>query len=147
MSVSIIKAILEADATLLATASGGIYDLDETKRMGLNRTNVAAAFTDQGVIKPCLLVKGRKRAPDGGPNDPISQEATTRQVVELWFYQSDGYGSIETMKNRAYALLHEKQANGVFAIRWVGDIGQARDEDLEANVDRSDYEVRALRTV
>ena len=145
---SAIKARLEADATLVATATGGIYDFDETGRLGINRGNTPAAFdATTGVIKPTVLVRLRSRNPDFVLQDDTSQYQSVRDMVELWFYQDSGYTTIETMRDRCFALLHATQVTGAFAVRWAGDIRGQYDFELNASVERSDYQVNTRRSV
>lgn len=146
-ALSSIKARLEADATLLATATGGIYDLTETGRLGVNRTNTPAAFDSAGVIKPCLLLRLRSATPDGVLQDDSGQYQSVREAIEVYFYEDSGYTTIETMRSRCYALLHATQVTGAFAIRWAGDIRSSIDFDLNASVERSDYTVITRRSV
>ena len=142
------KALLEADATLLAAATGGVFDYDETGRMGINRTANAAAFDSALVIKPCVLLKLRSSTPDYILADDANQYTSLREMLECWFYQANGFSSIETMRNRVYALLHTKQFGGAFQCLWAGDVRfPVRDTDLDSFVERSDYTVRAKRSV
>jgi hypothetical protein len=145
---SVIKARLEADATLLAIATGGVWDYDETGRLGINRGNTTAAFdATTGVIKPCVLVRARSAVPDFILRDIDGQYNSVRQVVEIWMYQDSGYTTIETMKSRVYALLNATQVTGAFFVSWAGDIGEQFDYDLNACVERSDYLVNTYRSV
>jgi len=146
-ALSSIKTRLEADATLLATATGGIYDLTETGRLGINRTNTPAAFDSNGVIKPCVLLRLRSSTPDYVLQDDTSQYQSVREMIEVYFYEDSGYTAIETMRTRCYALLQATQVTGAFAIRWAGDIRSSIDFDLNASVERSDYQVTTKRSV
>lgn len=141
-----IKTILEADATLLATATGGVWDFDETGQKGLSRTLTPAAFDAAGVIKPCILIRQRSETPAGGLADDAAQYVSTSQVVELWIYQDRGYATIETMRQRCFVLLHGRQVTGAFVVRWAGDVRSGRDIDIDAFVERSDYQVIARRS-
>lgn len=147
--VSAIKTILEADATLAAAATGGIWDWDETGRLGLNLTNTPGAFDANGIIKPAIMVKLRSSIPDYNLADDNTQYVSLRHNVEIWLYQDTGYITIESMRLRVYALLHTKQVTGegVFKIEWQGDVRGERDTEIDANVERSDYLVRARRSV
>ena len=145
-ALSSIKARLEADATLLATATGGIYDLTETGRLGINRTNTPSAFDAAGVIKPCLLLRLRSATPDGVLQDDSGQYQSVREAIEVYFYEDSGYTNIETMRSRVYTLLQATQVAGAFAIRWAGDIRSSIDFDLNASVERSDYSVVTYRS-
>ncbi len=146
-TLSAAKAILEADATLLATATGGVWDFDETGRLGLSRTVTPAAFDSNGRIKPCVLLKLRSSTPDSHLRDDAGQYSSTVDMLEVWFYQDAGYDSIETMRNRVYALLHAKQLTGAFAVHWAGDVRGQRDVELDASVERSQYQVFTARSV
>lgn len=146
--LSAAKALLEADSTLLSAATGGVFDFDETGRMGINRTANAAAFTSVGIIKPCVLLKLRSSIPDYMLADDSNQYVSLRETIEAWFYQDGGFSSIETMRNRVYVLFHSKQFGGAWQCLWAGDVRfSVRDTDLDAFVERSDYTVRAKRSV
>lgn len=146
-ALSAIKTRLEADVTLLATATGGVWSFEETGRLGLGRTNTPAAFDSSGVIKPCVLVRLRSATPDYVLQDDSGQYQSVRESIEVWFYEDSGYSAIETMRSRCYTLLHATQVTGVFAIRWAGDIRSSIDFDLNASVERSDYTVITRRSV
>lgn len=139
MTVSAIKTVLEADGTLLATATGGIYDYDETGRLGLSRTTTPAAFDSNELIKPCILLKRRSRTPDNVLRDDNNQYASAVDVVECWLYEDNGTSNIETMAARIYVLLHTKQISGTFQVFWAGDIEPVRDDEMDAIIMRSDY--------
>jgi hypothetical protein len=147
--ISAAKALLEADATLLATATGGIFDFDETGRMGIGRTNTPGAFDQTNeTIKPCVLVKVRSSVPDYILADDTNQLVSFRHTLEVWFYQDSGFTTIETMRDRVYALLHARQFGGAFMSYWQGDVRfPVRDIEIDANVERSEYLVRAKRSV
>lgn len=140
------KTLLEADATLLALATGGIWDWDETGRMGINRSNSAtsAAFTS-GIIKPCLLLKLRTSVPFGGIADDASRVVSTREMLEVWAYQDNGYSTIKSMLSRVFVLLQGQQLGG-FVCRWALDVQPGRDVDLDASVERADYAVITMKS-
>jgi hypothetical protein len=144
-ALSSAKTILEADATLLATATGGIWSYDETGRQGLSRTITPAAFDSNGVIRPCILLKMRDAIPDGQLADDASQTVSLREMLEAWFYQDTGYAAIETMRDRVYVKLQAVQLTGTYGCWWAGDIRGARDTELDASVERADYLVRRRR--
>lgn len=138
------KTVLEADATLLATATGGIWDFDETGRLGISRTLTPTAFDSNGIIKPCVLLKSRSYIPDYVLADDSSQYVSAQEMLEAWFYESNGYTNILTMRNRVYALTHTVQLTGTFQCLWAGHIRPGfRDDDLDAFLERSDYQVFA----
>lgn len=141
-TLATLKTVLEADATLLATATGGVWSFDETGRLGLNRSNAAAAaaFTS-GIIKPCVFLRAVTDTPFGDIADDAAQVVSMREVVSVMFYQDGGFTTIETMMARVFTLLHGKQFTGTFVCRHALDSGQLYDTDLDASVRRSDYAV------
>lgn len=145
--VATAKALLEADTSnLVALATGGIWDWDETGRLGINRSNAAtsAAFTN-GIIKPCLLLKMRTDLPFGEIGDDVEQVAGGRYMMEVWGYQDGGYNTITSMVDRVYTLLQGKRVGGVVC-RWAGNYQLPRDIELDANVERVDYEIIYVRS-
>lgn len=146
-TLSSAKTLLEADTgNLVALATGGIWDWDETGRMGLNRNNTltTAAWTS-GIIKPCLLLKLRSSVPFGDIADDASRITGVRDMLEVWAYQDSGYSTIRSMLDRVYTLLQGQQLGG-FVCRWAGDIQPPRDIEMDANVERSTFAVIRRRS-
>lgn len=138
------KAILEADATLLALATGGIYDWDETGRMGINRTNTPTAFTS-GIIKPCLLLKLASSVPFGGIADDPNKIVSVREMLEAWGYQDSGYATIKSMLDRVYTLLQGELLGG-FACHFAQKVQPpGRDIEMDASVEYDRYAVITLK--
>lgn len=133
------KAVLEADATLLATATGGIWSFDETGRKGLSRTGTTAAYDSNGVIQPCVLVSERAVNPEFSLQDNSNQYMSSRQIVEIYFYSDASFADIETMKDRVYVLLHATQPSGMFRCEWAGTTRGPRDTEIDAWVERDEY--------
>ena len=144
-AIGAIKTVLEADATLLATATGGVWDYDETDRQGLSRTTAPGAFDASKNIKPCVLLKLRSSIPDGQLADSAGQVASVRETIEVWLYQDRGYTAIETMGLRIYALLHEQRLPGTFLVSWQGALRAGRDIGIDANIERNDYLAVTIR--
>lgn len=142
-----IATILAADATLLATATGGVHTFNSTGRLGINRTGTPTAFDSNGLVKPCVLVRLRSSTPDPTIQDDDGQYVAARSMVECWIYQDSGYASIETMHDRIYALLHAKRVSGFFRIEWAGTIRGQYDYDLSAAVERADFQCLSKRSV
>ena len=146
-SLSSAKTILEADATLLALATGGIYDFDETGRMGINRSNSATsgAFVN-GVVQPCLLLKLSVSTPFGEVADDAAKVTGARDVLQVWAYQDNGYATMTSMLDRVFTLLQGQQLGG-FVCRWLRKVQPPiRDVDIDANIERDDYEVFWMRS-
>lgn len=141
-TLSTVKAVLQADATLASAATGGIYDDGEAGRLGLNRSTTPAAFDDKGRIKPCILLKVRSTAPAGIDHD---QYTAVREVLEVWFYEDRGYATIETMRDRVFSLLHAQQLANTFGVLWQSDVRGGRDIELDACVERSEYAIFSKR--
>ncbi len=149
-TLSSVKAVLEADATLLSTATGGVYDPDEAGRMELNRTTTPAAFDSNGILKPTVYLKSRGDTPDGILRDDANQFNSTVEVIEVWAYDDPdtGYSNIRTMLDRCYVLLHAQGLTATDAIlHWAGDTPQLYDDELDAAVQRADYQVFASKSV
>ncbi len=136
-----IKTVLEADATLLALATGGIYSFDETGRRGIARgvTAVADAFDSSGIVQPSILVSERQITPDLSLQDNSNQYMSARQVCEVYCYADEDYGTIEAMRDRVYVLIHAKQLSGMFRCEWAGTVRGPRDTEIDAWVEREDY--------
>lgn len=140
------KTLLEADVTLLATATGGVYDLTELGRLGLNRSNSAAAsaWDSTGIIKPCLVIKTRSSLPLEGLGDDAAQIVAQREMLEVWAYADGSYTPIQTMLDRVFVLWQGRQLGG-FVCRWAGNFAQTFDIELDAFVQRADYAVVSLK--
>jgi len=145
-ALSAAKALLEADATLLATATGGMWDFDETGRLGINRTTTPAAFDANEILKPCVLLKLRSSEPNPLLQDEGARYSGVREMLEVWFYEDDGYSNIETIRDRVFSLLHAVQLSGTFMCLWAGDVRGPRDSDLNASVERSTYQVATKKS-
>lgn len=140
------KTLLEADATLLALATGGIWDWDETGRMGINRSNtLTTAAWINGIIKPCLLLKLRSSVPFGEIADDAAKLVSVREMLEVWAYQDSGYATIKSMLDRVYTLLQGTQLGG-FSCRFANKIQPPRDIEMDASVERDDYAVIAMKS-
>jgi hypothetical protein len=143
------KAILEADTgTLVPLATGGIWDWDETGRMGINRSNTltAAAFdATSRIIKPCLLLKLASSTPFGDVADDSAKVVSVREVLEVWGYQHTGYSTIKSMLDRAYTLLQGERLGG-FKCRFAQKVQPSvRDIEMDASVEYDRYAAIGLK--
>jgi hypothetical protein len=145
-TLSSAKTILEADATLVALATGGIFTYDETGRMGIGRSNTltSGAFESDGRIKPCLLIKVRSSTPFGNVADDAARISSARDMLEVWAYQDAALTTLTSMLDRVYTLLQGQRLGG-FSCRWAFKLHPLRDIDLDAFVERDDYSVVYLR--
>lgn len=133
-SLSVAKTILAADNTLTATATGGVFVPDDLGRMGLDRSNpqAASAFDSDGSIKPCLLLKISSSQEIDGMSDDPAQKMGRRETLQIWFYQDNGYSTIDTMMARVYLDLQGKQLSGGGLCRLAFESQPSHDMDLDA---------------
>ena len=146
-TLAAIKTVLESDGTLLALATGGIWDFDETGREGLNRTTTPAAFDANGILKPSVLLRLRSDVPDYVLADDSEQYVSTKEMIEAWIVSDRSHSTIESIGNRIYALLHATQTGGSFAVRWAGTFRGDRDTALDGVWDRLEFQVTTYRSV
>jgi len=123
-------------ALTVAAATGGIYTHEDTGRNGINRTTTPAAFDANGIIKPTILIRVRSEV---NTYDLVGNVASTRAVLEVWFYSSDSYTTTSIMRSSVFGQLHNKQLSGTFQVIWNWDVQEARDESIDALVERSEY--------
>lgn len=117
-----IETFLDADATLTALLTGGIYAWDGLPRNGFTRQDVPTAFTNS-ILKPVCIVKARDSVPFAGIGDNGTQTHTMRTPIELYL-QVDGdagYTTLDSAKDRIYTLLHKKPIAGVGNCRWANE--------------------------
>ncbi len=124
-------AVLNADATLLATLTGGVWKREAVGVEGLTRQTAAAAFDGNGYLKPCALIAERATVPDGVVKDLMAQKVSTRVVVEVYLYQDAGagYSALDTAAARIYVLLQGKQLANSAEIELVNAVGRWREMD------------------
>lgn len=118
-----------ADATLVATLTGGVWKKETTGVEGITRETAAAAFDTNGYLKPCALVRERELVPDNAVRDPMAQVTSASQAVEIWLYADAGagYGAIQSAKNRLYTLFEGHQFSDSFEVMWTNALGNLRD--------------------
>jgi len=142
-----VKTLLAADATLVALLTGGIFTKREIGDAGVDRNNsvTSSAYVSVGdypVLQPCLVIVSRGFIPDGNRADAPSKTVSGRQIIELWFYsdQSIGFGTIESARDRCYALLQMESISGVGILTLVNNINDKYAPELD-NVAmlRADY--------
>lgn len=141
---------LEADATLTALLTGGLYSSTETGRLGISIDSTPDAY-DNGFLLPCAIVKARALTPTNELADADGQFMTTRQVIEVWLYD-DGradYSTLEAARSRIYALLQDQHEDitGAVSIQWAGNLDDLRDETLHnACLLRQDWQVNSYKS-
>lgn len=142
-----IKATLIADSTLMTYLTGGVYNMADLGRLGLNRQQTPGAFNSlTGLMKPCLVIHFRAVTPFGGIADPTQGYMSVRQVAELYFYNDGdaGYTTLTAARDRVYALLHDKQVDGA-VVRLINRMPELREANLQqAALLRDDYQLIGL---
>ena len=144
-----VRTLLIADTNLMNLLTGGVYTWDVTGKLFISRDNTAtsAAFDTNGVLKPCCMVKIRSSVPVEALTDPLPLQGE-RSALELWFYQDNGYDTIESAKQRAFKLLHETCLDG-YTLFHAGAPFQRTytEEDFGgAFLIRSDYRATRVNT-
>jgi hypothetical protein len=122
-----IAGVLQGDATLAGTLTGGVYAGTE-----ISRQLTPGAFDGSGEIKPCALVRVENDVQHGPYTGGTTLSARTYVVV--YAYQRAGYDSIDAALARARALLHRQRpatATATWSIDWAGDSADLRDEGLD----------------
>ena len=123
-------ALLQADATLVATLTGGIQN-----RRGISRTDLPAAYNDRGELKPTAVVTIEATSPVGPAQFDFEQ-----RFFQVWIYEQAGnnYAGIDVAKERIRALLHRQtvsiEPGCVHEIRHADSLGDSFDETLDAEM-------------
>ena len=147
--IAAVRAALEVDATLIAIATGGIWDTEETGRDGLTPDMIQDA--DSVVIKPALFLKESTRAEFGEADATIKAE---RWFLEIYGYQHTGYATIAAMLDRVKTLLNRQQVQFTepadywcHLMLWRGRVSDQKDLSLGgASMSRDRYEVHVTRS-
>lgn len=145
-----IVTLLQADATLVATLSGGIYEYPTVGRKGLTRLLSPNAFDEtSGFVKPAALVLELDDEPDG---DIVGLSTSFKTPVAIFIYDKGDtnvkYTNIETAHSRIYSLLHLAQIAGAAQVLYDKTVKYKREPNLlDAAYFRAMYNVHAYRTV
>ena len=122
-------AVLNADATLLATLTGGVWKRESTGVEGITRATASTAFDSNGYLRPCALIAERATVPDGVVKDLMAQKVSTRAVVEIYLFADNatGYATLDAAADRVYTLLQGRQLSASFEIELVNVVGRWRE--------------------
>jgi hypothetical protein len=139
---------MTADATLMAILTGGVYKAESVGIDGITRDATPSAFSG-GYLRPSALVKQRAMIPTGDVLDPMEQDTSMRQVVEIWLYADSGagYTAIDSAYDRIFALFQGYQFSDSSEIFLVNVIDRMRDEGAlkGASLARMDFEVFSIK--
>lgn len=100
-------ATLQADATLAAILTGGIYTTRANENAPINETDTPSAYEElaaSGGLKrllPCMVI-----SPFSGPNSEGATGMGRREWFRLGVYERDGYVNCESALDRVHTLLH-----------------------------------------
>lgn len=138
---------MEADATLMAILTGGVYTAGELGFEGITRETAAGAFDADLYLKPAALVRQRGLVPDGMVEDDVDQDTSVRQVVEVYLYQDTGYASIDLAASRLFVLFQGYQFADSFPVKLINQIDRQRDEGAlkGRSLARLDWEVFSVK--
>jgi hypothetical protein len=145
-----IVTLLKADATLLATLTGGIHEYSETGRKGLTRLLTKDAYTEEtGLLKPTALVLEMDDMPDG---EIVGLSTSYVTPIAIMIYDvgntSGKYTTIITAHDRIYHLLHMASISNAAQVLYERTIKYKREPNLkDAAYWRAMYRVHAYRTV
>jgi hypothetical protein len=120
---------MEADTTLMAILTGGVWTKEATGVEGITRETAGTAFDTNGYLKPCALVRERDLVPDGVVRDLLAQVASATQTVEIYVYADAGagYSAIQSAKARLYHLFEGYQFADSFEVMWSNSLGNLRE--------------------
>jgi len=143
------ETVMEADATLMAILTGGVWAKEATGVEGLARETTPSVFDANGYLKPCALIHQRDLVPDGAARDPLAQKASASQVVEIYLYADAGagYSAIQSAKGRLYTLFEGYQFADSLEVFWVNSLGNLRDPGALRNaaMSRIDFVVYSIQ--
>jgi hypothetical protein len=136
-----------ADATLLATLTGGVFTYASLGREGLTRESLAAAFdATTKLLKPCAVVKQRFPVPDGEVVDTVEKIASVSQVIEIWIYEDTSFTNTDAARSRLFSLFFGYQFADSWELSLVGGLDRQNDTGQlsGASMARMDWQVNSL---
>lgn len=132
-----IKTALENDAALMALLTGGVHiEVEE-----ISRQNTPTAFDANKELLPCALVKEGTELPlRSGYLRAVNAPFT------IYFYQRQGFGTIEAAMDLAYDDLNEqKVGTNVWNIEFDIRVNQQRDTALDCALGSLRFVAKRLR--
>lgn len=101
-------AVLQADATLAAIVTGGIYSIRASDKAPINENDTPNAYAElasSGGVKqllPCMVL-----SPSSGPNSEGAAGCGRREWYRVGAYERSGYVNCEAALERVHVLLHD----------------------------------------
>lgn len=142
--VEAIHARLNSDSTLTTLLTGGVKLYRDLPTAGISRQSMANAYGADGRLKPIAVVRGRAVVPTNTLRDADGQYTSTRQIVEIWFYDDPaaGYDTLYSAAERAYFLLQDRPVTDTFNVSLVNEINDEREPAMQQScMLRRDYEI------
>lgn len=140
-----------ADATIMATLTGGCFKSENVGIEGLTRETTGAAFDANGFLKPVALCKQRTRVPDRMIVDSLAQIASIVQTVEIYIYQeakagANSYDAIDAAVARLYILFHGVPFADSYPVEYTNLIDRIRDNGAlrGCSMAKMDFQVRSI---
>ena len=119
--IAAIKAVLVADATLMAALTGGVHDAAE-----ISRQLTPTAFDANAELLPCALVKT-------GTETALARKIGAVQTpLVIYLYQRSGYSAIDLALPRIYQMLEARHSVGIWEIQFNTEIARTWDDALKA---------------
>lgn len=143
-----VAAILEADVTLMAILTGGVYTSGELGPLGITRDTAEGAFDADGWLQPCALVKEAPTVSTSDVTDYEAQVQSARQRVEIWLYQDQGsYAALDSARARIYTLLQGYVFDDSFELSLAQEWTRQRDPGAlsGASMARQDWRVDFIK--
>ena len=145
-----VAVLLRADATLTALLTGGIYTEEELGVEGFRRGEDSpcdAAFDDDGLLKPCALVRETGDTPFGDVRNLADRFTAMSKMVIIFFFQMRGHDVIDLAKVESYRILEGVRLGRTYPIWLVGETSPVPDGGPIANstMTRQDWLVISLR--
>ncbi len=141
------ETVMEADATLMAILTGGVWTKEATGVEGVGRETTPSAFDANGYVRPTALVRQRDTVPDNAVRDLMAQKVSTSVVVEIYLYEDRGYTNIDAAMSRLFTLFEGYQFSDSFEVQWVNTVDRIRDMGAlkGASLARMDWQVSSVR--
>lgn len=119
-----VKALLDADPTLLALAEGGVYSDAYLGVEGFHRgvdSRSAAAFDVEGKLLPCILIREGPELPYGNARNDSQGFIAVGQGFGIFYFQMRGRERIDLMKGRVLELLSGKRVGRGYPVWKTGE--------------------------
>ena len=138
-----IATVLEANAALMAVLTGGVHQMDEVGE--ISRQNTPGVFDANGELKPCALIGEGTEVPRG-PYDHDGVGTSVGSAVTVYFYEREGYASIENAMGKVFTLLARKKVgNGTWRVEYESSIRNQADQALQSSLGLMRFVVVRLR--